>query len=319
MKKIFQLLIVLISIVFAGCSKNDELVNPVSPPPYLFWIPSGLDSNMVLSLYRTSSGDFLAGTNYGLFVSADSGGQWNLNKNISSTVTCMTGFSNNTLLAGTSGGGMFISNDNGKNWSNIGLHGFVVTAIAVNRSGKLFAATRNNGIYSVDSLSGVWTSVNPAFNVSTFSSILITNDNTIFAGGTGVYRSDDNGINWVLKNKGLGNWSVQSLIADKAGFIDAGTDNGGFFRTNDNGENWTKLNNGLTNTEITTLALNSQGHIFAGTFRGGIFRSVDNGLNWTNADSGLTNKMVETIYCSNDILFAGTFSGLFKTLNQTTR
>jgi photosystem II stability/assembly factor-like uncharacterized protein len=318
LKKIYHLVIILICITIFGCSENDNSISTFSPPPDLYWIPSGLDSNIVLSFYRTPPGDFLAGTNYGLFVSPDSGTTWNLNHNISSAaVTSFITYKDSGILAGTSGGGVYISYDNGENWSGAGLQGIVITALAVDPGGKIFAATRGRGIYAADSIGSSWIIVDPSFNASTFSSLLITTDNIIFAGGTGVYRSGDNGLSWILKNNGLGNWSVQSLIEDKAGFIDAGTDNGGFFRTGNNGESWTKLNNGLTNTEITTLALNSSGHIFAGTWGGGIFRSIDYGLNWTEADSGLSIKMVQKIYCYEDLLYAGTFKGIFRTLRRT--
>ena len=317
----YALSIILCSLFLSGCSKNDNTVNPVIfPVPDISWIPIGLDSNMVVSLTQADNGNILAGTNYGLFISPDSISTWVLiDQPISSTiVTCFYKYAVNTILAGTSGNGVFISSDNGNRWIHIGLQGINITALAVSKTGRLFAATRGNGILVSDSADGEWQILNPAFNTQTFSSLLVTKNNTVFAGGTGVYRSEDNGSHWSLKNKGLGNWPVLSLIVDNSGRIEAGTDNGGFFWTADNGENWIKSNNGLTNTEITTLAVNTSGHIFAGTWQGGVFRSVDNGLNWTNVDSGLTIKMIHTLISLDDILYAGTFKGVFRSKSRTT-
>lgn len=289
-------------------------------PPDIIWTPAGLDSNMVISLYKTSDGYIFAGTNYGLFVSADSSYVWNLvNQEISSSVvTCFADYPGDIILAGTAGKGFFISSDKGNNWTQSGPQGININAIAATKEGKIFLATQNEGLLTAESLTDSWRSVNTGSASLNFASLLITGNNKIFAGGTGVYRSDDNGTNWILKNKGLGNWYVLALIVDSSGHIDAGTDNGGFFTTNDYGESWLKFNNGLTNTEITTLIVNNQGHIFAGTWRGGIFRTLDGGMNWAPADSGLTIRMVNTLTCYNDIMYAGTFKGLFRTSSVTT-
>jgi photosystem II stability/assembly factor-like uncharacterized protein len=169
-------------------------------------------------------------------------------------------------------------------------------------------------LYS-SALSESWSTVNPDFKDQTFLSLLISPQNGIFAGGTGVYSSKDNGITWELKNNGLGNWSVYSLVQDENGYIDAGTDMGGFFQSKDNGNNWLKLNNGLTNTEVLSLAISKSGLIFAGTWRGGVFMSENHGGNWTPIDSGLVNKEVSSLMVSPDnFLFAGTSKGIYRSL-----
>ncbi len=201
-----------------------------------------------------------------------------------------------------------MSLDNGDNWQYIGLKNINITSIAVSSHGNIFAGTRGNGIFILSSLNKEWIIADPALNYQTFSSLLVKSENIVFAGGTGVFRSDDNGKYWNLKNKGLGNWPVYSLILDKRGNIDAGTDNGG---------SWINSNEGLTNTELTSLAINDIGHIFAGTWRGGIYRSINDGKNWAAVDSGLTNKEVfSLIIPSDNYLYAGTFKGLFRTSSK---
>ena len=323
MKTVLHTLLICLVLILTGCSEPGNAVSPViRTPADIYWIPLGLDSNMVVSVFETYNGNILAGTNYGLFISPDSGSTWRkVTQSIStSIVTGFASYQNNTILACTSGKGVFISSDDGNNWLNSGLQNVYISALAVNNSGKIFAATRGNGIFISDSINGSWEPANPDFSAQIFSSLLITKNNIIFAGGTGVYRSDDNGNHWSLKNNGLGYWSVQSLITDATGNICAGTDNGGYFRSADYGENWTKLNEGLTNTEITCLAKNSAGHIFAGTWRGGVFRSVNNGHNWTAVDSGLTMLEVSSLLVTkDDILFAGTFKGIFRTVTGTVK
>ncbi len=80
-----------------------------------------------------------------------------------------------------------------------------------------------------------------------------------------MYRSTDNGVNWVQINHGLTSSAIPSLIINSSGDIFAGTIDGGVFRSTDNGDNWVQINQGLTNNYILSLAINSSGHIFAGT------------------------------------------------------
>jgi photosystem II stability/assembly factor-like uncharacterized protein len=176
-----------------------------------------------------------------------------------------------------------------------------------------FCGSRNQGIFVSDTGYQEWFTVYSDKNAPVISSLLISPNDIIYAGSAGVYRSSDKGKSWNLKNNGLGNWQVYSLIFDKNGNIDAGTDLGVFFHSSDNGESWLQLNSGLDNTEITTLTINNAGNIFAGTWRGGVYRSTNNGENWTAIDSGLVNKEIYTLAVSPDnYLFAGIFRGIFQ-------
>lgn len=301
-------------IALYDCHNNDVneidvVINPL--PPDFHWLPAGLDSNSVVSLYQTSNGSILAGTNYGLFISSDSGSSWLINNHFTNgIITNFTDYKDNTILASTSSQGVFISSDNGSNWLNIGLQDINVTALAVNNEGSIFAATRSNGIYIKDG--SIWEPSGSNINSKSFFSLLITQDNKVFAGGTGVYRSDDYGRSWHLKNQGLGNWAVLSL-KDYSGRVVAATDNGGFFYTNNNGDNWLSSNNGLTNKEMTSLAISNQQQIFAGTWGGGVFYTINYCQNWTSIDSGLNNKAVQDLLITTEnIIYAGTFKGVFR-------
>jgi len=259
------------------------------------------------------NGNLIAGTNYGMYSSSDAGVNWHKVKQDSiGTATCFYLKSDGKVLIGTYNKGVFVSSDNGNSWANLGLQNFNISSIAVDAFGRIFAGTRGNGIFVFGS-NYEWKGVNPDFNYKIFPSLLIKSQNIIFAGDAGVYRSDDGGNSWSLKIKGLGYWSVQSLLVNKSGNLCAGTDQGGFFLSSNNGESWTKLNNGLINTEITSLAMNDLGHIFSGTWRGGIYRTIDNGLNWESVDSGLAIKQVSSLIISKEnYLFAGTSRGVFK-------
>jgi len=89
-----------------------------------------------------------------------------------------------------------------------------------------------NSIYSQ------WVQTNGPFGgrVSCFA-VSTTN---VFAGTDGgVFRSGDNGENWVRTSSGLTNQTISSIAINGADIF-AGTSGDGVFRSSDNGENWVK-------------------------------------------------------------------------------
>lgn len=104
---------------------------------------------------------------------------------------------------------------------------------------------------------------------------------TIFAGmlaNEGVFRSTNNGTNWIKTDSGITNKNIVSLLATDS-FIYAGTFGSGVFRSGNNGDFWEF--SGLNNKRVYALYETINGHIFAGT-DSTIFRSVDNGITWNS-------------------------------------
>ena len=79
-----------------------------------------------------------------------------------------------------------------------------------------------------------WSAINNGLTNATVRSLAIdpTNTQTIYAGGWGVFKSEDGGLNWSKINSGLTNTFVRSLAIDPTNTqtIYAGTDGGGVFR-----------------------------------------------------------------------------------------
>jgi len=159
-----------------------------------------------------------------------------------------------------------------------------------------------------------WNPANGPFG-GTIHALSIDESGNIFAGtiGKGIFRSSDNGANWIEINAGLTSNNVETIDINSSGDIFAGTTFNGIFRSTNNGDNWIPINNGLTNSSIEALDINSSGDIFAGSFGGGVYRSTDNGGNWTQINNGLINSnIVSIVINSNNDIFAGSFGdGIF--------
>jgi len=92
--------------------------------------------------------------------------------------------------------------------------------------------------------------------------------------GPGVYRSSDNGANWVAA-AGMTNQSVRAFTKNSS-WVFACTWGGGVFRSSDNGATWQST--GLTNHGFRSMFAVGE-RVFAGGDN--IFFSTDNGSSWT--------------------------------------
>lgn len=110
--------------------------------------------------------------------------------------------------------------------------------------------------------------------------VLAVNGSNIFAGtstrpdlgnihGKGIFRSTDDGANWISVGLGFTEPNITSL-AIHGSTVFAGTDSSGIFLSIGNGTTWTAFNTGLPNPYVSSLALNDR-YIYAGIL-GGLWR-----------------------------------------------
>src|SRR6185503_16587022 len=110
-----------------------------------------------------------------------------------------------------------------------------------------------------------WTPVNNGLT-NKFVNAIARAATLIFAAtSTGIFRSIDNGDNWVLVRSGF----FTSLVMSGTDVF-AGHGASGVFRSNNNGDNWVSFAFGLTNRIVEAVAV-SGARIFAGTRGGGVF------------------------------------------------
>jgi len=191
------------------------------------------------------------------------------------------------------------------------------TVLSVVSSGNIiFAGFRTAGIYKSTESGNTWLQTFSLPDSSVYS--LAVNGNNIFAGlaftgsphfsGSGVYRSTNSGVNWVLS--GLAGKNIISL-AVYGDTVFAGTNGyNGVYRSTDNGLSWVQLSLMLIN--IPSLLINGN-IIFAATGQDhGVWKSTDNGSNWSQ--TSLNNKTIISLASNGSNMFAGDFldSGVYR-------
>ncbi|NOU45619.1 MAG: T9SS type A sorting domain-containing protein [Bacteroidales bacterium] len=250
------------------------------------WIPIVTPGDYVsgMGMPWTEHGTYLFASNStnnpGVHRSMDNGQTWELVNN---------GFDPNTLSFGqvSSDGtnlyietdmGYYYSSDNGNTW-NLGvfpLDIFVGTRIASINSARILG------------IGGEW-------------------------GQRGIFRTTDNGANWVQVNDFL----VHKFIVSGNKIWASGTNleviNGNeievpsIFLSQDEGQNWTKISGAISVSTYSIAAEND--NIYVATYSPvfDVFRSSDNGNSWISISDGLNpNTEVSTLNIINNKLFAGT-------------
>ena len=156
------------------------------------------------------------------------------------------------------------------------------------------------------------------------NALAINSSGHVFVGvnDSAVYRSTDNGANWIHTSEGIElefikNVSIYSLVLNNNGHIFAGYLN--VFRSMNNGDNWINIGADLEPYPLILL-VNLQQHIIAASqsLGFGVMRSVDNGDNWTHHAAGLENTEIRSLALnsSNGELFVGTTNGVFRSTNN---
>jgi len=131
------------------------------------------------------------------------------------------------------------------------------------------------------------------------------------AGDNGLFRSSDNGKNWIRLTNGLTHDHISSFFLHN-NYLFVGTSDG-VFRSSDDGLSWDSLTNGFSIKEkprINCFTSNDK-FIFAGADTKGIFRTSDNGNSWAKVNPAVDQHQVMSLCAKGSFLFAGTSIGIF--------
>jgi len=241
------------------------------------------------------------GAQSGLYRSTDGGNHWV--QKIKSGILCRSVlFMPKTpalVFVGTNGSGVYKSTDSGNTWKfaeGPGQPMFITRAMVADSNGAIYM-----GVSSLNaSLRGVW-------------------------------RSIDGAITWTRMGAATLTADIRTLAIDPNNnqILYAGIYNGFVYKSIDGGNTWAPLSNGHTNDQDTLSILvdpyDSQ-IVYACGWPYGAFKSTNGGANFSPFNDELPVLSVPAIRSTpktsnpaNQILFAGTFSGVYKrTASATT-
>lgn len=151
-----------------------------------------------------------------------------------------------------------------------------------------------------------WTRANSPLIAFNFFSV---NDPVLLAipgaWSSGIWRSDDHGINWVHMDSTFN----PTTIAITNAVLFAGVDTGIFMST-DQGKTWSP---GSINSDIIAIAT-SNPYIFASAYNG-IFKSADKGKSWQLCNDSLFALNANVFVPMDSILYIGTPKGIFRSMD----
>jgi hypothetical protein len=243
------------------------------------WTNANIGTIPGISSIAVIGNNFFVGSSNGVYISQNNGETWISTGLTDSVITSLavsyTGSSKVNLFASTSGS-IFLSTNNGITWvhADSGLPGNGIVKLSAN--GSYVIADESNASFFLSTNCGTnWTALN---STSFLPSYAEPNDFTPVGTNLlygyldwGIYRSTDNGKNWVVSNTGLKEASINGLAA---------TANSAFVSTNSyiyenftNNMNWIPA---FTGKRIMT-ALDSVVYM---TSDRGICYSSDNGKSW---------------------------------------
>lgn len=233
------------------------------------WIQksAGLGGRDVFALKQAPDGEFVAGTNRGIFLLPANGSAWHPINSVINERTIFTAVKKGPKktsvarkvvsrsvfdarvndieiaprrwMAATSAG-LFTSTNQGKSWSGGPVMGNK-DLVAVKSGGNLVvAATRTAVLFSTDS-GMAWRRANLPSNVINIRGLAMTPDQQILiASGEGAFRSSDSGLSWQRSYNGLPDANISSITYDESGnrLLATSTATGVIFESEDGGRNW---------------------------------------------------------------------------------
>ncbi len=244
-------------------------------------------------------------TSTGIYYSSNNGNNWSSTNSVRTT-QYVHYYSNNFFASGDTG--IYRSSNNGANWIKVssGLNNNTyIPSISSNYTGIYCG-----GSYASQTITGIYYSANLGNNweriglPTEYISSLVLIGNTILAGtqGDGIFRSTNNGNNWIPSSNGLPFESIGSM-AFNGSYVFAGlrgfsSIEGGIYKSSNNGLNW--VYTGLSNVAIDAVAA-SGNNVFAGDVFD-LYKSINGGDNWVQTSY---NHGVNSILIKGDTILVG--------------
>lgn len=176
----------------------------------------------------------------------------------------------------------------------------------------VFASTGGSGLFRSPDEGATWQDITSGTGGGYFFSLLSAND-SLYTGSFGsVFFSSNNGANWTNLNLGLNLNDNVLALAKSSQYIFAGVKQKGVYARALSSGSWLAKNSGLPASVTVNHLLMVGSTLYAGTDQG-LYVSGNNGSSWQQITNGLpANILVNKLYRKNNIIIAGTDNGFYK-------
>ena len=238
-------------VVYAGVDDGGVFRGDPTSAPFWTAVNTGLgDLNVrALAVSPAGGGVVLAGTNTGIYRTANAGGNWALASGPPAVGIDEIAFDPaNPAVAYAVSFENWIgkSADGGSTWQSLG------GPAASQRPQAVTVDPTNGSVVYVGTIDG------------------------------GLYKSTNGGSTWTVQNEGLTNFHVSAIAVDPTApsTVYLGTDNGGAFRSTDGGATWVVFDSGISGNDVDDIVVNPAGRALLGNSMG-VFGTDDAALTWT--------------------------------------
>ena len=130
--------------------------------------------------------------------------------------------------------------------------------------------------------------------------------------GSGVFRSDDNGVKWNSFNQGLTSLDTLAIAVDRSGTVYVGTWGDGIAKYPVGGTGWIPWNDGLDNRFIFALSVDDAGTVYAGSYGSGMYTRRSDSPHWTRRDLGNNFVLIIKVAPDGQTVYTGTEGGIYR-------
>jgi photosystem II stability/assembly factor-like uncharacterized protein len=181
-------------------------------------------------------------------------------------------------------------------WSRLGPPGGDINVIEIDPTNELIIyAGTNSGLFVSTDGGNSWnlqTSF-PSINIQDVKKDYINNILFVASKEFGIYKSYDNGLNWIEINNGLPNKSIANLsISYDGSVMYAILLYAGIYRSFDEGDNWDFF--AFDNLSTTSILINPDNFntLYISTIEDGIYKSINGGNSWEKKNNGLIKSNI---------------------------
>ncbi len=280
------------------------------------WQSGRLSNTYLTMLHEPRFGILLAGGNGFVYRSETAGSVWASHTLDGFAVNVQHLSGNTTHIFAGTNLGIFRSADEGRTWefSSFGLQEYNTLTLATNDEGHVFAGMQPGSggcaLYRSRGNGSIWTCVQPATDPLTVPMLEKGSDGAMYAGGfRNLYKSFDEGATWTARRTSGSN--VQSVLVMGSRIL-VGTHGQGILQSSDSGVNWTDANQGLR-SGITVVRYLDDGRIVAGS-RGGLFQSKNLGQSWSriNEEMPLIQEITDVALDAQGRMIASSKAGVWR-------